>query len=128
MVPLDHLLLAEAETLQEIVVVRLPNGTTHFEVVWRRHGNLLQCMDPSTGRRWIRCETFLREVYLHKTQAPGQAWREGAATPAAQATFRRGLASLGGHGKSLLSGALADPTWPSPAQTDAARRRVAGLC
>src|SRR5512140_2354579 len=38
MLPLDHLLLPEAAALPAIVVVRLPNGTTHFQVVWRRHG------------------------------------------------------------------------------------------
>ena len=55
MLPVDHVLLQEAKSLPAIVVVRLPNGTTHFQVVWRRHGDLLQCMDPATGRRWIRC-------------------------------------------------------------------------
>src|SRR5258708_39408949 len=110
MVPLDHLLLAEAETLPAIVVVRLPNGTTHFEVVWRRHGNLLQCMDPSTGRRWITCERFLSEVYVHKTRTPAEAWRKWAGTPAAQAAFRGRLGWLGASGKNLFESALAGPT------------------
>src|SRR5882724_283715 len=122
MVPLDHLLLAEAETLPAIVVVRLPNGTTHFEVVWRRHGNLLQCMDPSTGRRWISCERFLSEVYVHKTVAPGEAWREWAGSATAQAAFRKRLDQLGANGKKLLKVALTDPTCRSLAQLDAAAR------
>jgi len=116
MVPLDHLLLAEAETLPAIVVVRLPNGTTHFEVVWRRHGNLLQCMDPSTGRRWITCERFLSEVYVHKTRVPAEAWREWAGTPTAQAAFRERLDRLGASGKNLLKMALTDPTCRSLAR------------
>src|SRR5882757_7446786 len=127
MVPLDHLLLAEAETLPAIVVVRLPNGTTHFEVVWRRHGNLLQCMDPSTGRRWITCERFLREIYVHKTRVPAEAWREWAGTPTAQAAFRHRLDRLGANGKKLLQVALADPTCRSLAQLDAAARLVQAI-
>lgn len=38
MVPVDQLLLPEARTLPAIVVVRQPNGLTHFIVVWRRLG------------------------------------------------------------------------------------------
>jgi len=127
MVPLDHLLLAEAETLPAIVVVRLPNGTTHFEVVWRRHGNLLQCMDPSTGRRWITCERFLSEVYVHKTRVPAEAWREWAGTPTAQAAFRHRLDQLGANGKRLLKIALTDPSCRSLAQLDAAARLVQAI-
>src|SRR6185503_4555684 len=42
MLPEDHLLLPEATALPAIVVVRTPNGATHFVVVWRRHGPLVQ--------------------------------------------------------------------------------------
>lgn len=38
MVPVDHLLLSESASLPGIVVVRLPNGFTHFVVIWRVHG------------------------------------------------------------------------------------------
>ena len=55
MVPLDHVLLAEAGVLPAIIVVKLPNGITHFVVAWRRHGPFLQVMDPATGRRWPSC-------------------------------------------------------------------------
>jgi ABC-type bacteriocin/lantibiotic exporter with double-glycine peptidase domain len=127
MVPVDHLLLDEAQTLPAIVVVRLPNGTTHFEVVWRRHGKLLQCMDPSTGRRWVSCEKFLREVYVHKTQVPAEAWREWAGTPAAQAAFRYRINRLGASSKKLLRVALTDPSWRSLAQLDAATRLVQAI-
>jgi ATP-binding cassette subfamily B protein len=127
MLPVDHLLLSEAQTLPAIVVVRLPNGTTHFQVVWRRHGNLLQCMDPATGRRWITCATFLEEVYVHKTRVAAEAWREWAGTATAQAAFRRRLDTLGAHGNKLLKVALTDPTWRSLAQLDAATRLVQAI-
>src|SRR6516225_9102936 len=38
MLPANHLLLAEAEALPAIVVVRLSTGFTHFVLLWRRHG------------------------------------------------------------------------------------------
>ena len=50
MLPVDHLLVPEAEALPAIVVVVQPNGLTHFVVVWRRHGCFVQVMDPATGR------------------------------------------------------------------------------
>lgn len=128
MVPVDHLLLPEAETLPAIVVVRLPNGTTHFQVVWRRYRNLLQCMDPASGRHWITCATFLGEVYVHKTKVPAEAWREWAGTPPAQAAFLRRLKNLGVDGKKLLGVARTDPTWQSLAQLDAAARLVQAIC
>lgn len=51
MVPLDHLLLPEANALPAIAVTRNANGTTHFVVIWRRHARFVQVMDPATGRR-----------------------------------------------------------------------------
>src|SRR5438270_3317573 len=42
MLPVDHLLLPEAEALPAIVVVTLPAGLTHFVVVWRVHGAWVQ--------------------------------------------------------------------------------------
>ena len=53
MVPRDHLLVPEAGALPAIIVTRLPNGSSHFAVLWRRHGGYLQVMDPSIGRRWV---------------------------------------------------------------------------
>ncbi len=48
MLPVDMLLLSEADALPALVVVRQPNGFTHFVVLWRRHGPLVQVMDPGT--------------------------------------------------------------------------------
>ena len=53
MLPVNHLLLHEAEALPAILVTCLPNGLTHFVLVWRRLGPLVQIMDPAVGRRWI---------------------------------------------------------------------------
>src|SRR5215510_4642197 len=65
MLPEDHLLLAASAALPAIVVVRLPNGSTHFVVVWRRHGRFVQVMDPATGRRWMSCAELRAELYKH---------------------------------------------------------------
>src|SRR5215218_5903587 len=52
MLPPERLLAPGSESLPAIVVVRRANNATHFLVVWRRHGPLVQLMDPATGRRW----------------------------------------------------------------------------
>ena len=46
------LLLKESNVLPAIVVVRTPDGFTHFVVVWNVVGALVQVMDPAAGRRW----------------------------------------------------------------------------
>ena len=53
MVPPDYLLLEETKALPAIAIVELPTGMTHFVLVWRRHGPLVQAMDPAAGRRWL---------------------------------------------------------------------------
>src|SRR5206468_160635 len=75
MMPVDHLLLPEADALPAIVVVRRPDGLTHFVLAWRRHGPLLQIMDPAVGRRWVRGERFLQEVYIHALPVAAEVWR-----------------------------------------------------
>src|SRR6476660_6624717 len=82
MMPVDHLLLAESEALPAIVVMRLPSGLMHFVVVWSVHGGWVQVMDPARGRRWVRREAFLRDVYEHTMAVPAAAFREWAASEA----------------------------------------------
>src|SRR5262249_22209381 len=74
--PVDHLLLKEARALPALVVVRQPNGLTHFVVAWRRHGALMQLMDPATGRRWISVGEFRNELYVHEIPIPASYWRQ----------------------------------------------------
>ena len=78
MVPVDHLLFPETRTLPAIVVTAQPNGSTHFVVVWRRHGPFLQVMDPTIGRRWVKAKDFLAEIYIHEFQVEAGEWREWA--------------------------------------------------
>ncbi|SDW51906.1 ATP-binding cassette, subfamily B [Amycolatopsis xylanica] len=64
--------------LPALVVVQQPGGTLHFVVVWRRHGRLLQIMDPAVGRRWVRADRFSGDVYVHSHRLPDGAVVRGA--------------------------------------------------
>ncbi|MFI5108920.1 MAG: ATP-binding cassette domain-containing protein, partial [Terriglobales bacterium] len=124
MLPRDHILLPEAAALPAIVVVVLPSGITHFVVVWRRHGALLQLMDPATGRRWVTCQRFLKDLYVGKTVVPAAGWREWAGSKPSLDAMRHRLKQIGIRRRSLLDSALADPTCQKLAALDAGIRLV----
>jgi ATP-binding cassette subfamily B protein len=130
MLPADHLLLPEADALPAIVVTLLPGGLTHFVLLWRRHGPLVQVMDPAVGRRWLRGRDFLREVYVHAHRVPAAAWREWAATEGFGAPLRRRLELLGlgrAAARRLLETAGGEEGWRPLARLDAATRLAASL-
>lgn len=130
MIPRDHLLVNEARTLPAIVVTRLPNGSTHFVVAWRRHGQYLQVMDPSIGRRWVRAREFLDDLYIHQFRVPAAGWREWAQTDEFVGALVRRLDGLGlgrEDGARLVDGALQDKSWRSIATLDAATRMADAL-
>jgi hypothetical protein len=91
----DHVLFPEAQTLPALVVVRLPDGNTHFVVVWRRHGRFVQVMDPGTGRRWPTCRQLLDALYVHTMSIPATAWRAWAGSDECLDVLHRRLAQLG---------------------------------
>ncbi len=127
MVPVDHLLLDEAGSLPALVVATLPGGTTHFVVAWRRHGPLVQVMDPAVGRCWKSCAQFLETVYVHSKDVPATAWREWAGSEGFLAALRARLARLG-LANSVITrvtgAALADEGWRFMATLDAATRMI----
>lgn len=131
MEPVDHLLLAEADLLPAIVVVQLPNGLTHFVVVWRNHGDrVVQVMDPATGRRWLTVKAFLNEVYIHTFPVPIAAWREVVEGASFLKPLRRRLNELKVEDKQAeqwITTALGDESWHGMGVLDAAVRMVAGL-
>jgi len=127
MLPVDHLLLPEAKTFPAIVVVRLPNSLTHFVVVWRQHGGLLQVMDPSQGRVWPSAKKFLSQVHLHTHAVPAADWREWTGSDDfINALRRRGERVWAPNWtiSRLIKSALADPGWRSIAALDAAIRMI----
>ncbi|MEO0603008.1 MAG: cysteine peptidase family C39 domain-containing protein, partial [Myxococcota bacterium] len=70
LVPVDHVLEAASGSLPAIATTRLPSGFTHFVVIWRRHGPLVQVMDPSGGRRWTSVRALQEELYVHAMPLP----------------------------------------------------------
>ena len=129
-VPVDHVLLRGATALPALVVVRLPNGFTHFVVAWRRHGPLVQVMDPASGRRWLPCARFLDDLYVHEVTVPAASWRDWATSGDTLAAITRRLAMDGIKGPSvtrILGAASSDAGWRAVAAADAAGRMAAAL-
>ncbi|HTS46571.1 MAG TPA: cysteine peptidase family C39 domain-containing protein [Bryobacteraceae bacterium] len=129
MLPADHVLLEEARALPAIAVVVLPNGVTHFVIVWRRYGSFVQLMDPATGRRWTQRARFLSELYIHTMAVPAEDWREYAGSLDFLRPLRRRMVELGLAEQShrLVASALADTSWRKLAALDAAVRMLASI-
>jgi ABC-type bacteriocin/lantibiotic exporter with double-glycine peptidase domain len=129
MVPADHVLIPEARTLPAIVITRLPNGSTHFVVLWRSHGRFVQVMDPASGRSFQTRAQLSRSLYLHTLLVPATEWREWAASDSFLRPLGQRLARLGvpGAGGALITAALEEPGWQSLATLDAATRMVESL-
>jgi ABC-type bacteriocin/lantibiotic exporter with double-glycine peptidase domain len=130
LLPVDHVASSARDLLPAIVVVRRPGGLLHFVVAWRRHGPVVQVMDPATGRRWPAAGAFTDEIYSHAMAVPADAWRRWAASD----LFSRGLrtrARVCGIRQSAIDGSIADALkdegWRSMAALDAALRMIATL-
>jgi ABC-type bacteriocin/lantibiotic exporter with double-glycine peptidase domain len=126
MLPADHVLLEEARALPAIAVVVLPNGITHFVVVWRRHGRFVQLMDPATGRRWTQRAQFLNDLYIHKMTVPAEEWRAYAGSDDFLGPLRRRMAGIG-VSETLLRSAATDAGWQKIAALDAGVRLLQSL-
>lgn len=127
MVPVDHLLLPRSQVLPAIVVVKHKDGSTHFVVAWRRHGDWVQVMDPAVGRRWVRSKHFAQEVFRHATVVPAAGWREWASTADFSGPLLQQMGELGATASeagALLDCAWADPLWFGPAALEASVRFV----
>jgi len=130
MIPLDHVLDPEAGALPAIAVVRLPSGVTHFVVAWRRHGPLVQVMDPGVKRRWLTGQAFLDELYLHRMPVPAADWRDWAGSEEFTQPLGRRLLLLGvprREAERLIDGALTDPGWRPLGALDASTRLCTSL-
>ncbi len=114
MVPPDYLLLEETKALPAIAVVELPTGMTHFVLVWRKHGPLIQAMDPAAGRRWLSREHLLSTLHVHTQLVPLDSWREWATSEKFLKPLRRKLSDLGcsnSQALRLTERAAADNGW-----------------
>ena len=129
MIPVDHLLLAEARALPAVLVVRLPNGLTHFVLAWRKLGPVVQVMDPAVGRRWVSARGSSEEVYLHTQRVPAgvvaRLGRLGGVPPAARGPPRPPRDRPGRCGADRRGGGRSRLAAPGPARRgDPARRRA----
>ena len=130
MLPVDHLLRPEAHALPAIVVVKTPNGTNHFIVVWSLWGPWVQVMDPAHGRHWIRRTALLDRLYIHYQRVPASAWRSWVAEREFLDVLDSRLAEMaiaGADRNRLCAAALASPRWEEMSALDAATRRTASL-
>ena len=126
MIPVDHVLLPQARALPAIAVVVLPNGVTHFVVVWSLHGKYVQLMDPATGRRFVSREHFLNQLYVHKLSVPSADWREYAGSDDFIGPLRERMQRLGISDDPLQS-ATTDPSWRKIAALDAGARMMESI-
>jgi ABC-type bacteriocin/lantibiotic exporter with double-glycine peptidase domain len=125
MLPCDHVLIEQARALPAIAVVVLPNGVTHFVIVWRRFGRLVELMDPAVGRRWVTTSRLASDLYVHKQKVANDDWREYAGSEDFLAPLRERLRELGVG--DLTADAVRDPSWRSLAALDAGVRMIASL-
>jgi len=130
LLPVDHLFLERHTVFPAIVVVRLGDGATHFVVVWSRHGDWLQVMDPSLGRRWVKASELANDLLRHEASVPASAWRDWAASDSFLVPLAERFARLGGSNADfarLVATAIADPGWYPLAALDATIRMVGNL-
>ena len=129
MVPVDHVLLEPAKAIPALAVVTR-DRTTHFVILWRRHGAFVQLMDPAKGRRWLRSDALRDELYIHEQGVPARAWRAWAGSPEFLGSLierLRRLRTAEALRSRLARAAVADESWRSLALLDAATRMVAEL-
>ncbi|WP_438015781.1 ATP-binding cassette domain-containing protein [Sorangium sp. So ce315] len=126
LVPIEHVLLDEAQALPALAIVRQSAGPLHVVVLWRRHGGLVQVMDPATGRRWLTRRQLEAELYQHELPMSAADFRAWAASDGFTRPLGRRLAWLGA-GTRPLEAALSDPGWRALAALDAGARLVASL-
>ncbi|WP_434043072.1 MULTISPECIES: ATP-binding cassette domain-containing protein [Sorangium] len=126
LVPPEHVLLDEAQALPALAIVRQSTGPLHLVVIWRRHGGLVQVMDPGTGRRWVTRRQLEGELYQHELPMAAADFRAWAASDGFTRPLGRRLAWLGA-GTRPLEAALSDPGWRAIAALDAGARLVTSL-
>lgn len=95
LIPRELLFGPGRDDLPGVAVTQLPNGVTHFVIVWRRVGSRFQVMDPMTGRLWMRRAELLDQLYEHSMQVPESDWFEWASSDEFLKPLRRRMRRLG---------------------------------
>jgi ATP-binding cassette subfamily B protein len=126
--PSDCLFLESDPALPCIAVVVLPNGLTHFIVVWQQRMGYVQIMDPARGRSWMRKDRFLKMLYEHQLSVEAADWYEYALTDEFKGMLTERLLGAGvsdPRAAELLAGACDAGNWQALANLDAALRLCA---
>jgi ABC-type bacteriocin/lantibiotic exporter with double-glycine peptidase domain len=129
-IPVDHAFLPSAAALPALMVTRHRDGSLHFVIVWRRHGQWLQVMDPTIGRRWVRCRDFSEEIYRHTQGVSGEEWRSWAESEDGLGPLKQRLVAATGsdaHAGTLIDKSRAIPGWFGLGTLDAALRLVQSM-
>lgn len=130
LIPSEHLLRPENHNLPGIAVVKLPNGNTHFLVVWRILKGFVQVMDPAKGRRWIPKKEFLQDLYVHRHPIPAESWKNYAFSNRFTLDLIGRMTDLQIHeetAKSYIELAKEQDTWEAIATLDASIRFVSSM-
>jgi ABC-type bacteriocin/lantibiotic exporter with double-glycine peptidase domain len=130
MVPWDFLLRPESQSVPCIAVLKQPDDTMHFVVVWRCHGRVVQVMDPGVGRVWISNRRLLDHLFVHRMPVPAEAWREYAGSAGFRGPLAAALRELGvrrAEAEAWIDQALARDGWCAISALDAITRCVGDL-
>ncbi|MCB1682911.1 MAG: cysteine peptidase family C39 domain-containing protein [Pseudomonadales bacterium] len=130
MLPTDCLFLKASPSLPCIAVIVLPNGLTHFVVVWREWLGFVQIMDPARGRSWMRKDRFITTLYQHQIQVPAEDWQEYARSSEFLAALNERLQLIGfsaAEAAKLVEQQVTLPGWRGLADLDAALRMSGDL-
>jgi ATP-binding cassette subfamily B protein len=130
LVPRDFICTEDAGSFPALVVVRHSDTATHFVVVWARHGNWLQVMDPAVGRRWISLRRFEEEIFAHEQSVDARDWRAWCDTQDFLLPMQRRLAGIGlgeSNAGALIAVAAEDGDWFAFGALDASVRLCTAL-
>lgn len=130
MIPRDFIALDSERSFPAMVVVRHADTATHFIVVWARHGNWLQIMDPAVGRRWVSLRRFEQEIFAHHQSVDARDWRAWCETDDFRTPMLSRMARIGVPARdadALLVAASADRGWFPLGALDATVRLVTAL-
>ena len=129
MLPIDFLLDARNCNLPCIAVVTLPNGLTHFVVIWRARFGGFEVMDPARGRCWMRRRELAAMLYRHELEVDAGAWLQYTCSDDFVAALGGALDDLAVRGAAAerFTDMLRDGDWRRVATLDAAVRMCRSL-
>ena len=130
MLPNDFLLDTSNGHLPCIAVVTLPNGLTHFVVIWRAMFGWFEIMDPARGRAWMRRAELESVLYRHQLDVAAEDWFDYARSAEFAAALRAGCAELAidaAAADEIIARAFAGDDWHGVAVLDAAIRMCRSL-